>query len=113
MENRDRDKISKSTGSTSAGDVNRKTSSNIGQKKSDSSAEFGQKVGRSENIEREPSRKSGLGDSSGMHSDSGRDSGSSGFDSNSDRSKSSDYDQGESGVRYRGGNRGGSTSEDL
>lgn len=104
MENRDRDKISKNTGSTS--------SSNIGQKKSDSSVEFGQKVGRSENIEREPSRKSGLGDSSGMHSDSGRDSGSSGFDSNSDRSSSSDYEKGESGgVRYRGGNRGGNSEE--
>ena len=101
MEDRDREKISKSTGS----------SSSSGQKKSDSSREFGQKIGRSENIEREPSRKSGIGDSSGMHSDSGRDSGSSGFDSNSDRSSSSDYDQGERGVRYRGGNRGGNIEE--
>lgn len=93
MENRDRDKISKNTGSTS---------SNIGQKKSDSSAEFGQKVGRSEKIEHEPSRRSG-GDSSGMQSDSGRSRGSSGLDSNSD--------EGESGVRYRGGNRGGNSEE--
>lgn len=84
MENRDRDKISKNTGST--------------QKKSDSSAEFGKKVGRAENIEHEPSRRSG-GDSSGMQSDSGRSSGSSGLDSSSE----------ESGVRYRGGNRGGNT----
>ena len=93
MENRDRDKISKNTGSTP---------SNIGQKKSDSSTDFGQKAGRSEDIEHEPSRRSG-GDSSGMQSDTGRSSGSSGLDSS---------EQGDSGVRYRGGNRGG-TSEEL
>jgi hypothetical protein len=93
MEDRDRDKISKNTGSTS---------SNIGQKKSDSSAEFGKKVGRSDDIEHEPSRRSDSG-SSGMQSDSGRSSGSSGLDSSSD--------QGEGGVRYRGGNRGGTTEE--
>lgn len=68
MEDRDRDKISKNTGSTS---------SNIGQKKSDSSVEFGEKVGRSEKIEHE-------------HTSS---------------------DEGESGVRYRGGNRGGNSEE--
>jgi hypothetical protein len=109
MENRDRDKMSKKTESTSAGDVNRKTSSDIGHQKSDSSADFGQKIGRSEDIENEPSRKSG-GDSSGMQSDSGRSSGSSGFDSSSDRSSSSDFDDIESG---RSGNRGGSSTESL
>jgi hypothetical protein len=86
MENRDRDKMSRNTGSTEAGDVNRSTSQNIGQQKSGSSAEFGQKIGRSEDIENESSRQSGSVGSSGMQSDSGRSSGSSGFDSSSDRS---------------------------
>jgi len=70
MENRERDKMSKNTGSTSAGDVNRNTSSQIGKDKSDSSAEFGQNVGRSENLN-EPSSRTG------------KSSGSSGYDSSS------------------------------
>ena len=71
MENRDRDKISKSTGSTPSGDVNRSTSSSIGQK-SDSSVDFGKKVGRGENIESEQgSRQSGSIGSSGMKSNRG------------------------------------------
>ena len=100
MENRDRDKISKSTGSTPAGDVNRNTSSNSGQQKSGSSADFGKKVGRGENIESEKgSRQSGSIGSSGMQSDSGRSSGSSNIGEQSDVDKKSGY---------RGGNRGGS-----
>jgi hypothetical protein len=74
--------MSKSTGSTSAGNINRDTSQNVGsskQKGSDTS--FGQKIGRSEDLENEPSRKSGsVGSSSsdrGMSSSSGRSSGSS------------------------------------
>ncbi len=102
MENRDRDKISKGTGSTPAGDVNRDTSSNIGQQKSGSSADFGQKVGRGENIESEQgSRQSGSIGSSGMQSDRGRSSGS------SDVSDSSKEDL-KKNSGYRGGNRGGS-----
>src|SRR5436190_20513502 len=102
MENRDRDKISKSTGSTPAGDVNRSTSSSIGQK-SDSSVDFGQKVGRGENIESEQgSRQSGSIGSSGMQSDRGRSSGSS--DDVSDSSK----EDLKKNSGYRGGNRGGS-----
>lgn len=70
MENRDRDKLSKSSGSTSAGNVNRETSSDIGRSKSDSDASFGQNIGRSENLENEPSRRSGSVGSSGMKSGS-------------------------------------------
>src|SRR5437899_324070 len=75
MENRERDKVS---------DVNRNSSSNIEQKKSDSSADFGKKIDKSENLGNEPSRGSG---SSGMQGDS----------------KSGDSEKGESGVQYRGG----------
>ena len=78
MENRDRDKLSRNTGSTSGGDVNRNTSSKISKEKSGSSTEFGQKIGQSENRR------------SDMQGDSGRSSGSSGLGSSSSRSGSSD-----------------------
>ena len=79
MENRDRDKMSKNTSSTPAGDVNRNTSSNIGKDKSDSESSFGQGIGRSESWDREPSRRSGSGSNLGEQSDvsSGRRGGSS------------------------------------
>jgi hypothetical protein len=57
MENRDRDKVSRNTGPTPAGDINRETSENIGKIRSDSDAEFGQNIGRAENPESEPSRR--------------------------------------------------------
>ena len=110
MENRDRDKISKSTGSTPAGDVNRNTSPNQGQK-SGSSADFGQKVGRGENVESEQgSRQSGSIGSSGMQSGGGRTSGSSGLGSSSGRSGSSDLGE-QSDVKKP--DRGGSDNERL
>jgi hypothetical protein len=91
MENRDRDKISKGTGSTPDSDVNR-----------DKSADFGQKVGRGENIESEQgSRQSGSIGSSGMQSDRGRSSGSSDV-------SDSDREDLKKNSGYRGGNRGGS-----
>ena len=91
MENRDRDKISKSTGSTPDSDVNR-----------DKSADFGKKVGRGENIESEQgSRQSGSIGSSGMQSDRGRSSGSSDV-------SDSDREDLKKNSGYRGGNRGGS-----
>jgi hypothetical protein len=55
MENRDRDKVSRSTTPTEAGDVNRKTSQDLGRTQSGSSAEFGENIGRSENLHDEPS----------------------------------------------------------
>ena len=57
MENRDRDKVSRNnTGPTEAGDLNRDTSSRIGNENDDSTSEFGQNIGRSENLE-EPNRR--------------------------------------------------------
>ncbi len=96
MENRDRDKMSRNTGSTSSSDLNRDTSSKIGQQKSGSSADFGQKLGRSENMENEPSRKSGSG---GMKGDSGR--------------SNQSWDSGESDsndLNRKSGNRSGNSS---
>jgi hypothetical protein len=75
MENRERDKMSKNTESTSAGDVNRNTSSQIGKDKSDSSADFGQNIGRSENLN-EPNSRTGNVGSSGYGSSPSRSSGS-------------------------------------
>ncbi len=63
MENRDKDKIGQGS------DVSKNLN------KSDSSASFGQDIGRSENKLNEPiSRKSGSVGSSGMKGDSGRSS---------------------------------------
>lgn len=72
MENRDRDKVSRSTVPTEAGDINRDTSARAGNEKDDSSAEFGQKIGRAEDLgepnerarENDPGR---TGDSKGRH----------------------------------------------
>ena len=60
MDNRDRDKMSKEQSSS-----NRSTS-DIGKVESGSDASFGKNIGRSENLENEPSRRSGsMGSSSG------------------------------------------------
>jgi hypothetical protein len=59
MENRDRDKLSKNTTPTDAGDVNRKTSQDLGRTQSGSNAEFGENIGRSDNWKDEPSSRSG------------------------------------------------------
>jgi hypothetical protein len=91
MENRERDKMSKNTESTSAGDVNRNTSSQIGKNKSDSSADFGQNIGRSENLN-EPNSRTGNVGSSGFESSSSpnRSSGSTPTGSESSGSKMND-----------------------
>jgi len=72
MENRDRDKLNRNDQSTKAGEANRQTSSNLGKEKNDSSADFGQKIGQSENLS-EPNPKSGntWDESSGRNSGSG------------------------------------------
>ena len=64
MDNRDRDKMNKSTGST--GDINKNKSQDVDRsKQSGSDAEFGRKIDSSKDLENEPSRKSGdLGSSS-------------------------------------------------
>lgn len=71
MENRDKDKVSRNNESTSAGDVNRETSRRQGNLKDDSTSEFGQKIGRSENLN-DPNRQGeGIGDE-GMKGNRGR-----------------------------------------
>ena len=77
MENRDRDKMSQSKVSTDAGNINRGVSQD--QSKSDTSAEFGQKIGRSEDKLNEPSSRTGSSIGS-----SGMDSGSSDLGSDKD-----------------------------
>lgn len=86
MENRERDRVSKRDSSTEAGEINRQTELDRGQK-SGTGAEFGQNIGSSENLEggsmekkydenvkdknlgNESSRKSGSGE---LGSSSGR-----------------------------------------
>lgn len=91
MENRERDQMSRNEQSTSVGDVNRKTSSQIGKDKSDSSADFGQNIGRSENLNEPNSR--------------GSKSGSGGYDSSTRTGASRDLDS-SSGDRSRGSSMG-------
>ena len=74
MENRDRDKMSKNVGSTSAGDVDRSSSSKLDKSKDESQSNFGKNIGRSEDLSNEPSRRSGSVGSSGMQDSSGIDS---------------------------------------
>jgi hypothetical protein len=68
MDNRERDKMKSNT---SGSDVNRNTSSRIGKDKSDSSTGFGQNIGKSENLDKEPnsrgSSSSGYGSSGDRH----------------------------------------------
>jgi hypothetical protein len=77
MENRDRDKVSRNnTSPTDAGKVNRETSKDIGNRKDESSSEFGQNIGRSEDLNEPNSRnRSGVGEK-GMSGSTGRSSSS-------------------------------------
>ena len=122
MENRERDRVSQRTEPTEAGELNRKTSEDIGRStNTGTTAEFGQSIGRAENLreggemrdrnddmsnrgvdrssDNEPSRRSG---SEGYGSSTGR-SGSVGSmggggsdisrdESSRDRDKSSTWD---------------------
>lgn len=59
MENRDRDKVSHSTGPTDAGGVNREVGARRGKEERNSDAEFGQKIGEAENNNSKDSGSSG------------------------------------------------------
>ncbi len=51
MENRERDRVSQRTTPTEAGEINRQVEEEKGRNKhSDTDAEFGQKIGQSENL---------------------------------------------------------------
>jgi hypothetical protein len=92
MENRDHGKMNKNISSTN-------TTSNIG-KKSDSRVDFGEKIGRSENLNNEPGGRLGSQGSSGMKGSSGnsRAGSSSDVSSKSGSSKGS-RDSGRGGDR--------------
>lgn len=61
MENRDRDKMSRNINSTEAGKVNRETSKRKSEQSDDSNVDFGKNIGRSEELNDEPGRRSGSG----------------------------------------------------
>jgi len=50
MEHRERDRVRQRNAPTKAGDINRKTSSEQGRENSGKGTEFGQNIGRSENL---------------------------------------------------------------
>ena len=90
MENRERDNVN----SGDSGRIDRSTSERKGRVESDSDADFGQNIGRSENWDSEPSRRGGsLGSSSGRSSER---SGSNSSDNISD----DDSGNGSSGSRH-------------
>jgi hypothetical protein len=69
MENRDRDKVSRSEKPTDAGDINREVASREGREKHDSGVDFGQKIGESEEFD-DPTLRSRIdisGRSEGNH----------------------------------------------
>lgn len=85
MENRDRDKMSRKDHSKDAVDVNEDTWRKR-PPQSESSASFGQKIGRSEDLNEPSGRVGSSSSSSGLNSSSGRSSGSSSGVSSSGRS---------------------------
>lgn len=106
MENKDRDKLSRSTTPTSAGNVNRGTSERMSSEKSGNSAEFGNKIGRSEDMTHEPSRRSGSSSESNSSSSGSLGSGS------SSRSSSSGSDWQSSGSGRSSGSSSGYNDSD-
>ena len=97
MENRERDRVSQRTSPTEAGELNRRVEEEKGREhNSGTSAEFGQKIGRSENLEggnmrnRNDEPMTNIGSSTGsgreVREDENRSSGSGGFGSSSGRS---------------------------
>ena len=110
MENKDRDKLSRSTTPTSAGNVNRSTSERMSHEKSGNSAEFGNKIGRSEDLENEPSRRSGGSSNSNSDSVSPGNSRSSRSSSDSDWQSSGSSRSSGSSSGYNDSDRSGSSS---
>ncbi|HSP13473.1 MAG TPA: hypothetical protein VLV78_01830 [Thermoanaerobaculia bacterium] len=71
MENREKDKLSrKSNESTSSDEVNREAKSRRDPEESDSNADFGRKIGQSDDIENEPTPRQGGAIGSSGRSDS-------------------------------------------
>ena len=103
MENRERDRVSKRTSPTEAGDINREVSSERGREhNSGTSAEFGQSIGRAENLseggEMRNKNESNVNKNVGMGNEQSRRSGSEGYGSSSGRKSGSMSDQGSSNI---------------
>ena len=99
MENRERDRVSQRSSPTEAGELNRRVEEEKGREhNSGTSAEFGQNIGRSENLEggnmrnRNDEPMTNIGSSTGsgreVREDENRSSGSGDFGSSSGRSGS-------------------------
>ena len=94
MENRERDRVSQRTEPTEAGQINRQTSESAGRESnSGTSAEFGQSIGRSENLseggEMRNRNQDELSNTDRSNMESGRRSGSGSLGSSSGRSSGS------------------------
>ncbi len=96
MENRERDQVSQRTTPTEAGQINRHVEEEKGREQnSGTSAEFGQKIGRSENLS-EGGEMQNKNKNMEMENESTRRSGAEGFGSSSGRS--SNMSRGESNM---------------
>ena len=118
MENRERDRVSQRTSPTEAGDINRDVSGERGREQnSGTSAEFGQSIGRAENLseggEMRNKNESNVNKNVGMGNESSRRPGSEGYGSSPGRTGSMS-DQGSSNISRsdKSPGRGGSGSLD-
>lgn len=119
MENRERDRVSQSSTPTEAGRINREVEEKKGREQGDTSAEFGQSIGRSEDLsEGGNMRNKNDNDlkNTNMGNESSRNSGGGSFGSQSGRSGSVD-DRSGSNISSsdqssgRSGSRSGSSSD--
>ena len=118
MENSERDRVSQRTSPTDAGRINREVSGERGREQnSGTSAEFGQSIGRAENLSEggemrnKDNESSNVNRNTGMDSEQSRNSGSSGFGSSSGRSSGSSSGEQSSSISRddRSPGRSGST----
>jgi hypothetical protein len=104
MENRERDRVSQRTSPTDAGRINREVSEERGREQnSGTDAEFGQSIGRAENLSeggemRNKDNESNMNKNVGMGSEQSRRSSPEGFGSSSGRRSGSLEDQSSSNI---------------
>ena len=103
MDNRDRDRVSGRTEPTEAGKLNRETSEELGRRSNmGTTAEFGQSIGRSENLREGGEMRNRDKDdmsNSNISNDSGRRSGSDSFGTSTGRSGPVDVSRDENRTR--------------
>lgn len=120
MENRERDRVSQRREPTDAGRINRETSENVGREQHGGTAEFGQSIGRSENLSeggemrnrKESDVNSGIGSESSRRSgmgNMGSSPGRSGIGSEHSRDESTGR-RGSTGSMGNTGTQGGGRS---